>query len=78
MTELPCKNCLVLTQCKARLYKSGVESSTHKGIFISTYGITGMCRKENCERLADYICDKVMPVKKERIKEGRRFFNLKL
>lgn len=77
---VPCKGCLVMTQCKERLYKSGAKSSVN-GMIYNTYGITGMVTKEKCEPLAQYLYPNnkgriIYSAKKERIRTAREFFNL--
>ena len=38
----PCKNCLVFSQCKTRLYEF-------------SYGVTGMAISEGCKKLARHL-----------------------
>ena len=51
---IPCKDCLVFSLCKARLWDSK-EVMHHSGVPLKTYGVVFMADKENCVELSKYI-----------------------
>ena len=51
---MPCKDCLVFSLCKSRLWDSKKEM--HFDEFpLRTYGIVGMAENENCVKLSEYV-----------------------
>ncbi len=73
---LPCKECLVMTQCRARLHSSGFFNGP-KNIYYNTYGIVGMANREQCRKLHEYLeyIDKPK-FNRGMMRQARDFFNL--